>query len=128
MDLAFTVSENDQSSMTQWKKALSLSGGQQQRLCIARALAVRPQVLLMDEPCSSLDPKASAQIEATARELSEQLAVVIVTHNLQQAGRVSDLVAVFLTGGELVETGPTDMVFEQPDDPRVQDYLEGRFG
>jgi len=110
------------------KSAFSISGGQQQRLCIARALAVRPQVLLMDEPSSSLDPKASAQIEATARELSEELAVVIVTHNLQQAARVSDYVAVFMTGGELVEDGPTKKVFEQPEDPRVQDYLEGRFG
>lgn len=110
------------------KSAFSLSGGQQQRLCIARALAVCPQVLLMDEPCSSLDPKASSKIEATARELSEELTVAIVTHSLQQAARVSDYVAVFLTGGELVETGPTKIVFEQPEDPRVQDYLEGRFG
>ena len=110
------------------KSAFSISGGQQQRLCIARALAVRPQVLLMDEPSSSLDPKASAQIEATARELSQELAIVIVTHNLQQAARISDWVAVFLTGGELVETGSTGTVFEQPADPRVQDYLEGRFG
>jgi phosphate transport system ATP-binding protein len=110
------------------KSAFSLSGGQQQRLCIARALAVRPQVLLMDEPSSSLDPKASSQIEATARELSQELTIVIVTHNLQQAARVSDWVAVFLTGGELVEAGPTNIVFEQPADPRVQDYLAGRFG
>jgi phosphate transport system ATP-binding protein len=110
------------------KSAFSLSGGQQQRLCIARALAVRPQVLLMDEPCSSLDPQASAQIEATARELAEELTVVIVTHNLQQAARVSDYVGVFLTGGVLTEFGPTEEIFEQAHDPQVRDYLAGRFG
>ena len=108
--------------------AFSLSGGQQQRLCIARTLAVQPQVLLMDEPCSALDPKATKKIEATTRELAEELTVVIVTHNLQQAGRVSDHVAVFLAGGELAEFGSTKTVFENPADPRVQDYLAGRFG
>jgi len=108
--------------------AFSLSGGQQQRLCIARALAVSPQVLLMDEPCSALDPKASDRIEHTARELAEELTVIIVTHNLQQAGRVSDNVAVLLAGGELAEFGPTRSVFEGPEDERVADYLQGRFG
>jgi phosphate transport system ATP-binding protein len=108
--------------------AFSLSGGQQQRLCIARALAVRPEVLLMDEPCSALDPKATAKIEETTRELAEELTVVIVTHNLQQAGRVSDNVAVLLAGGELAEFGPTKDVFDDPKDERVADYLQGRFG
>jgi phosphate transport system ATP-binding protein len=110
------------------ESAFSLSGGQQQRLCIARALAVRPEVLLMDEPCSALDPKATAKIEETSRELAEELTVVIVTHNLQQAGRVSDHVAVLLAGGELAEFGPTKSVFENPADERVADYLNGRFG
>jgi len=108
--------------------AFSLSGGQQQRLCIARALAVRPEVLLMDEPCSALDPKATDKIEATTRELAEELTVVVVTHNLQQAGRISDNVAVLLAGGELAEFGPTRAVFEDPEDGRVADYLCGRFG
>lgn len=108
--------------------AFSLSGGQQQRLCIARALAVRPHVLLMDEPCSSLDPQASAQIEATARELAEELTVVIVTHNLHQAARVSEHVGVFLTGGVLAEFGPTKQVFENPQHQGVKDYLAGVFG
>ncbi len=110
------------------KSAFSLSGGQQQRLCIARALAVQPAVLLMDEPCSALDPKASDRIEETIRELAEELTVVIVTHNLQQAARVSDYTAVFLAGGELAEFGPTGDLFYAPQDPRVRDYLEGRFG
>jgi phosphate transport system ATP-binding protein len=110
------------------KSAFSLSGGQQQRLCIARALAVRPQVLLMDEPCSALDPKACDRIEETIRELARELTVVIVTHNLQQAARVSDHVAVMLAGGELAEFGPTQSVFESPTDDRVADYLRGRFG
>ena len=110
------------------KSAFSLSGGQQQRLCIARALAVHPQVLLMDEPCSALDPKASDRIEETIRELAEELTVVIVTHNLQQAARVSDHVAVMLAGGELAEFGPTKSVFDNPSDGRVADYLQGRFG
>lgn len=108
--------------------AFALSGGQQQRLCIARALAVSPKVLLMDEPCSALDPKASDRIEHTTRELAEDLTVLIVTHNLQQARRVSDNVAVFLAGGELAEFGPTQHVFDDPQDERVADYLQGRFG
>ena len=110
------------------KSALSLSGGQQQRLCIARALAVRPTVLLMDEPCSALDPKATDRIEATTRELAQELTVVIVTHNLQQAGRISDHVAVLLAGGVLAEFGPTRAVFESPTNEQVADYLSGRFG
>ncbi len=110
------------------KSALSLSGGQQQRLCIARALAVRPTVLLMDEPCSALDPKATDRIETTTRELAEELTVVIVTHNLQQAGRVSDHVAVLLAGGVLAEFGSTKTVFESPRNAQVGDYLCGRFG
>lgn len=110
------------------KSAFSLSGGQQQRLCIARALAVRPRVLLMDEPCSALDPKASDRIEETIRELAEELTVVIVTHNLQQAARVSDYTAVFLAGGEMAEFGLTEDLFNDPQDQRVRDYLEGRFG
>ncbi len=110
------------------KSALSLSGGQQQRLCIARALAVRPTVLLMDEPCSALDPKATDRIEATTRELALKLTVVIVTHNLQQAGRISDHVAVLLAGGVLAEYGPTKKVFASPASEQVADYLSGRFG
>ncbi len=110
------------------KSAFSLSGGQQQRLCIARALAVRPSVLLMDEPCSALDPRASDRVETTIRELARELTIVIVTHNLQQAARVSDHTAVFLSGGELVEFGPTCDLFDAPRDPRVRDYLSGRFG
>lgn len=108
--------------------AFSLSGGQQQRLCIARALAVQPEVLLMDEPCSALDPKATARIEATIRELAEELTVVVVTHNLQQAARISDHVAVLLAEGELAEFGETQSVFANPGDERVADYLQGRFG
>ena len=110
------------------KSAFSLSGGQQQRLCIARSLAVRPSVLLMDEPCSALDPKATDRIEATTRELAKELTVVIVTHNLQQAGRLSDHVAVLLAGGVLAEFGPTKTVFEHPRNEQVGDYLCGRFG
>jgi phosphate transport system ATP-binding protein len=110
------------------KSALSLSGGQQQRLCIARALAVRPTVLLMDEPCSALDPKATDRIETTTRELAQELTVVIVTHNLQQAGRISDHVAVLLAEGVLAEFGPTRAVFESPTNEQVADYLSGRFG
>ena len=110
------------------ESAFSLSGGQQQRLCVARALAVCPQVLLMDEPCSALDPKASDRVEQTTRELAEELTVIIVTHNLQQAGRVSDHVAVFLAGGVLAEFGPTPAVFNDPQNEDVADYLQGRFG
>lgn len=110
------------------KSALELSGGQQQRLCIARALAVEPEVLLMDEPCSSLDPMSAARIEELIAELADGLTVVVVTHNLQQAARVSRYAGVFLAGGELAEFGLTRQVFSSPRDPRVRDYLAGRFG
>ena len=109
-----------------------LSGGQQQRLCIARSLAVRPQVLLMDEPCSALDPTSTRRIEQTIGELSSSVTIVIVTHNMQQAARVSDHCAFFLaeagTPGVIVEHGPTAQVFGAPNDPRTDDYVNGRFG
>ncbi|WP_254271796.1 phosphate ABC transporter ATP-binding protein PstB [Haloarcula marina] len=108
--------------------ALDLSGGQQQRLCIARAIAVDPEVVLMDEPASALDPIATSQIEDLIEELSEEYTVVIVTHNMQQAARISDKTAVFLTGGELVEFDDTDKIFENPDSQRVEDYITGKFG
>nr|WP_040825500.1 phosphate ABC transporter ATP-binding protein PstB [Thermanaerovibrio velox] len=107
--------------------ALALSGGQQQRLCIARAIAVEPEVLLMDEPTSALDPLGTAKIEELVRELKERYTVVIVTHNMQQAARVSDRTAFFLMG-ELVEEGPTREIFTSPKDPRTEDYITGRFG
>jgi phosphate transport system ATP-binding protein len=112
---------------------MSLSGGQQQRLCIARALAVRPQVLLMDEPCSALDPISTRVIEETIGELAPEITIVIVTHNMQQAARVSDTCAFFLVEelgepGRIVEVGPTKKMFEAPDDPRTLDYVTGRFG
>jgi phosphate transport system ATP-binding protein len=111
----------------------ALSGGQQQRLCIARALAVRPKVLLMDEPCSALDPISTGVIEETIRELCHELTIVIVTHNMQQANRVSDTCALFLVDsegapGHIVEAGPTQQMFEDPADPRTADYVHGRFG
>jgi phosphate transport system ATP-binding protein len=111
----------------------ALSGGQQQRLCIARALAVRPKVLLMDEPCSALDPISTSVIESTIRELCHELTIVIVTHNMQQAQRVSDTCALFLVDsegapGHIVEAGPTQQVFDSPRDPRTSDYVHGRFG
>ncbi len=110
----------------------ALSGGQQQRLCIARSLAVAPNVLLMDEPCSALDPTSTRRVEETIAELRGQLTVVIVTHNMQQAQRVSDRCAFFLAAehepGYVVEHGPTAKIFESPDDPRTLDYVEGRFG
>jgi phosphate transport system ATP-binding protein len=111
----------------------ALSGGQQQRLCIARGLAVQPRVLLMDEPCSALDPISTAVIEETIRDLSSQVTIVIVTHNMQQAQRVSDNCALFLVDGEgqpahIVESGPTRQIFEDPHDPRTADYVHGRFG
>ncbi len=110
----------------------SLSGGQQQRLCLARALAVQPDVMLMDEPCAALDPVATAKIEELLRELVRDITVVIVTHNLQQARRVADYTAVMLPteggGGELVEFGPTAAIFEDPQDPRTAGYVAGRFG
>ncbi|MFA1610122.1 phosphate ABC transporter ATP-binding protein PstB [Halobellus rubicundus] len=108
--------------------ALGLSGGQQQRLCIARALATDPEVLLMDEPASALDPIATAKIEELIHELSQEYTVVIVTHNMQQAARISDQTAVFLTGGKLVEYGDTDQIFENPQSQRVEDYISGKFG
>ena len=109
------------------KSALGLSGGQQQRLCIARALAVEPQVLLMDEPTSALDPISTSKIEELALTLREQYTIVIVTHNMQQAARISDQTAFFLLG-ELVEYGETERLFAQPSDTRTEDYITGRFG
>lgn len=107
--------------------AVALSGGQQQRLCIARAIAVRPEVLLMDEPTSALDPLATARIEDLVRRLKEHYTIVIVTHNMQQAARISDITA-FLLMGELVEVGPTEVIFTAPADKRTEDYVTGRFG
>ena len=107
--------------------ALGLSGGQQQRLCIARALAVNPDVLLMDEPCSALDPISTAKIEELLHSLKEQLTVVIVTHNMQQAARISDLTGFFLMG-ELIEYAETKTIFTNPSDSRTEDYVTGRFG
>ena len=109
------------------KNALGLSGGQQQRLCIARALAVEPQVLLMDEPTSALDPISTSKIEELAISLKERYTIVIVTHNMQQAARISDRTAFFLLG-ELVEYGDTEQIFAQPRDKRTEDYITGRFG
>ena len=109
------------------KNALGMSGGQQQRLCIARALAVQPKVLLMDEPTSALDPISTARIEELAIELKEKYTIVMVTHNMQQAVRVSDYTAFFLLG-ELIEFGNTDEIFSQPQDKRTEDYITGRFG
>ena len=109
------------------KNALGLSGGQQQRLCIARALAVEPRVLLMDEPTSALDPISTSRIEELALELKENYTIVIVTHNMQQAVRISDRTAFFLLG-ELVECGNTEQLFSQPTDKRTEDYITGRFG
>jgi len=109
-----------------------LSGGQQQRLCIARSLAVKPRILLMDEPCSALDPTSTRRIEQTIMELSTDVTIVIVTHNMQQAQRVSDQCAFFLAEagapGQIVEHGPTDVMFESPRDSRTFDYVNGRFG
>ena len=109
------------------KSALGLSGGQQQRLCIARALAVEPDVLLMDEPTSALDPISTSKIEDLAMELKNKYTIVIVTHNMQQAARISDKTAFFLLG-ELVEAGPTESLFSMPQDKRTEDYITGRFG
>ncbi|MGI5149516.1 phosphate ABC transporter ATP-binding protein [Plantactinospora sp. CA-294935] len=110
----------------------ALSGGQQQRLCIARSLAVRPRVLLMDEPCSALDPTSTRRIEETIAELVAEVTIVIVTHNMQQAARVSNQCAFFLaehgTPGAIVEHGPTEVMFDSPQDPRTYDYVHGRFG
>ena len=109
------------------QSALSLSGGQQQRLCIARALAIEPEVLLMDEPASALDPIATARIEELIHELRESLTIVIVTHNMQQAARVSDATAFFYLG-ELIEHGPTEQIFTNPKETRTEDYVTGKFG
>lgn len=109
------------------KSALGMSGGQQQRLCIARALAVEPEVLLMDEPTSALDPISTAKVEELVSELKKQYTIVIVTHNMQQAVRVSDRTAFFLLG-ELVEFGGTEQLFSMPKDKRTEDYITGRFG
>ncbi|MFC3956783.1 phosphate ABC transporter ATP-binding protein PstB [Halovivax cerinus] len=108
--------------------ALDLSGGQQQRLCIARAIAVDPDIVLMDEPASALDPVATSKIEDLIEDLAEEYTVVIVTHNMQQAARISDKTAVFLTGGELVEFDDTNEIFENPAHQRVEDYITGKFG
>jgi phosphate transport system ATP-binding protein len=110
----------------------ALSGGQQQRLCIARALAVEPEVLLMDEPCSALDPTSTRRIEETITQLRDEVTIVIVTHNMQQAARVSQQCAFFLAEnaapGQIVELGPTEQIFNEPSDPRTSDYVHGRFG
>ncbi len=114
------------------KSAMELSGGQQQRLCIARALALEPEVILMDEPCSALDPVATLKIEDLMRNLAEEYTIVIVTHNMQQAARVSDMTAFMMMAhdraGELVEYGQTSQVFTSPKDKRTEDYITGRFG
>ena len=114
------------------KSGLALSGGQQQRLCIARTIAVQPEVILMDEPASALDPVATLKIEDLMRELAEEYTIVVVTHNMQQAGRVSDYTAFLLAGeertGRLVEFGPTTEIFTNPQDPRTEDYITGRYG
>ena len=109
------------------KSALGMSGGQQQRLCIARALAVEPEVLLMDEPTSALDPISTSKVEELATELKENYTIVMVTHNMQQALRVSDQTSFFLLG-EIVETGPTEKLFSNPREKRTEDYITGRFG
>ncbi|GAB7010604.1 phosphate ABC transporter ATP-binding protein PstB [Halorubrum trueperi] len=107
---------------------LDLSGGQQQRLCIARAIAPDPEVILMDEPTSALDPVAASKIEDLIDDLAEEYTVIIVTHNMQQAARISDRTAVFLTGGQLVEYDDTAKIFEDPEEQRVEDYITGKFG
>jgi phosphate transport system ATP-binding protein len=107
--------------------ALSLSGGQQQRLCIARALAIRPEVILMDEPASALDPMATSKIEELVVDLKKQYTIIIVTHNMQQAARVSDTTAFFLLG-KLIEVNATEKMFTAPDEKTTEDYITGRFG
>ena len=109
------------------KSALGLSGGQQQRLCIARALAVQPEVLLMDEPTSALDPISTSKIEDLALELKKEYTIIMVTHNMQQAARISDKTAFFLLG-EVIEYGSTETLFSIPSDKRTEDYITGRFG
>jgi phosphate transport system ATP-binding protein len=114
------------------KSGLALSGGQQQRLCIARTLAVEPEVILMDEPCASLDPISTLKIEELMQELASNYTIILVTHNMQQAARVSDKTAFFLAGdsriGKLIEYGPTSDIFTRPKDKRTEDYISGRFG
>jgi phosphate transport system ATP-binding protein len=114
------------------QSGLALSGGQQQRLCIARVLAVEPEVILMDEPCSALDPVATLKIEDLMRNLAEEYTIIIVTHNMQQAARVSDMAAFMMMeqdrAGTLVEYGPTSKIFTNPKDKRTEDYITGRFG
>jgi phosphate transport system ATP-binding protein len=109
------------------RSALTLSGGQQQRLCIARVLAVEPEVILMDEPCSALDPIATLKIEELMQELKKHYTIVIVTHNMQQAARVSDFTGFFLMG-EMIEYGNTNEIFSLPKDKRTEDYITGKFG
>lgn len=109
------------------KSAMGLSGGQQQRLCIARCMSVEPEVILMDEPTSALDPVATAKIEALIQELSDKYSIIIVTHNMQQAGRISNRTAFFLTG-EILEINSTDKIFSNPDNPKTEEYITGRFG
>jgi phosphate transport system ATP-binding protein len=129
------IVENSLKSASLWEEvkdrlgssALGLSGGQQQRLCIARCLAVQPEVLLMDEPTSALDPVSTAKIEDLVKALKEKYAIIIVTHNMQQAGRISDYTAFFLNG-EIVEYGTTREIFHRPADKRTEDYITGRFG
>ena len=122
----------DEVKGTLGKSAADLSGGQQQRLCLARCLAVTPEVILMDEPCSALDPIATLRIEELMRELESQYTIVIVTHNMQQAGRVADRTAFFMLNeqrhGSLVEYGPTERIFTSPSDKRTEEYVTGRFG
>ena len=109
------------------KSALALSGGQQQRLCIARALAVNPEVILMDEPTSALDPISTSKIEDLVLELKKEYTIIIVTHSMQQAARISDKTAFFLLG-EVIEFGDTEKIFTSPSDKRTEDYITGRFG
>jgi len=109
------------------KSALDLSGGQQQRLCIARALAVNPEILLLDEPASALDPKSTTHIEELILELKKELSIIIVTHNMQQAGRISDFTGFFYEG-RLIEFGATKKIFTNPDNKQTEDYITGRFG
>jgi len=109
------------------KSALAISGGQQQRICIARTLAIEPEVILMDEPTSALDPISTLKIEDLASELKNNYSIIIVTHNMQQAGRISDKTAFFLTG-EVIEYGDTEQIFNKPSNKKTEDYITGRFG
>ena len=127
LTLAIVVAIFDEVKDRLKKSALGLSGGQQQRLCIARSLAVEPEVLLMDEPTSALDPISTLKIEDLMMELKQRLAVVVVTHNMQQAARVSDDTAFFLLG-ELIEYGDTGVIFSNPKEKKTEDYITGRFG